>query len=132
MSSRLAAARGASPGSREPAGSSMRYWPAAWRYWRSRMMSGSVGLVRSSTASMTTEPLWRTTSLMWRWPFGSSRGSVKTLKTRALKASLEESSLAPERVFFAVLGLAALAGADFLGFFEVAAIGLRYHPASGA
>jgi hypothetical protein len=31
----------------------------------------------------------------------------------------------------AALGLAALAGAGFLVFFEVAAIGLRYHPASG-
>ena len=57
---------------------------------------------------------------------------MKTLNTRPLKLSLEEMSLAPERVLGAALGLAALAGADFLGFFEMAAIGLRYHPASGA
>src|SRR5689334_7126438 len=72
----------------------MRYWPAAWRYWRSRTTSGSDGFTDSSTARMTTEPLWRMTSRVALCPPGSMTVSVKTLKTFPLNASLEETSFA--------------------------------------
>ena len=83
-----------------PAGSSIRYWPAACRYCRSKMTSGSDGFVDSSTASMTTDPLWRITSRVVLWPPGSITVSVKTLKTFPLNASLEETSFAFAEGFF--------------------------------
>ena len=73
------------------------------------------------------EPLWRITSRVLMAPPGSSTLSVKTEKVLPVKESLEEMSLALVELFFLLVvdwGLGAL------GFFVVAAIQLRYHPAS--
>lgn len=94
---------------------------------------GSLGLpvaADSSTARMTTEPLWRMTSRVLRWPVGSMTVSVKTEKTLPFQASLEEMSLA----FLAFAGAFDTGwGTGFAveageGVFFEAAIKLRYHP----
>jgi len=50
--------------------------------------AGSAGLVRVSTARMTTEPLWRMTSRVARTPPGSVTSSRVTQKTRPWKTVL--------------------------------------------
>ena len=90
-------------------------------------MSGSFGFLDSSTARMTTEPLWRMTSRVLMLPPGSSTLSVKTEKTLPLYASLEEISRAFLEGFFLLEGEEGLGTLDF---FIWAAIGLKYHPAS--
>ena len=122
-------------GSRLPAGSSNRNCPAAWRYCRSSITSGSAGFVRSSTASITTEPLCRITSFMCRCPPGSMQRVGEDVEDLALERELRREKLRLARLagFFAAgffaAGLAAETFADF-DLLGMVAMGLRYHPAS--
>src|ERR1035437_3767217 len=134
-------ARGSSPASSFPAGSSRRNWLAAGRYWRSTTIQGSFLFFPAlSMARMTTLPLWRMMSRLLSLPPGSINSSRSTrkrgpsnthseLSTCAVSTVVTTGSAGDFRLFalvflgFAVLVFLAFAVLDVLSFAALTTLG---------